>query len=67
MTKIDVKNRKGWHEMFEVKPEIRKQTTEVAFEMVKLVRNQKRIKEHLENGGDIDDLDKDEFGFIQPI
>ena len=67
MVKIDVKNRKGWHEQFEVKPEIREQTTKAAFEMVRLVRNQKRIRKHLENGGDIDDLDSNEFGFVQPI
>lgn len=33
----------------------------------KMVRQQKEISEHIRNGGDIDDLDKDEYKFVQPL
>ena len=33
----------------------------------KHIRQKKEIQEHIDKGGSIDDLDKDEYGFKQPI
>ena len=33
----------------------------------KYIRQKEEIREHLRNGGDIDDLDKEEYGFKKPI
>ena len=33
----------------------------------KSIRQKQEIRDHIRNGGNIDDLDKDEYGFKQPI
>jgi hypothetical protein len=33
----------------------------------KMIRQKKEIREHIENGGNIEDLDKDEYKFVQPL
>lgn len=32
----------------------------------KIVKQKKEIKAHLRDGGDIDDLDPNEYGFVKP-
>jgi len=33
----------------------------------KMISDKKKIRDHVENGGSIDDLDTEEFNFKQPI
>jgi len=33
----------------------------------KMISDKKKIRDHVQSGGDIDDLPTEEFGFVQPI